>query len=112
MSDQHPRHALNDMHNPDNSDHPELAIYGVAPASSPRSLVDILRATITAHPDVAAIEAADGAITYGELESILDAEAVRLAGLGVTRGSRPLRHHGPLRRHSRHDLGRRRLRPG
>lgn len=88
MSDQHPRHALNDMHNPDSSDHPELAIYGVAPASSPRSLVDILRATITAHPDVAAIEAADGAITYGELESILDAEAVRLAGLGVTRGSR------------------------
>ncbi|NLF91267.1 MAG: amino acid adenylation protein, partial [Corynebacterium marinum] len=42
------------MHNPDSSDHPELAIYGVAPASSPRSLVDILRATITAHPDVAA----------------------------------------------------------
>ncbi len=58
------------------------------PASPPRTLVDILRATIAAHPEVTAIEAADAAITYGELEQLLDAEAARLADIGVTRGSR------------------------
>ncbi len=69
-------------------DHPELAIYGVEPASPPRTLVDILQTTIDAHPGVVAIEAAGDTITYGELGQLLDAEVSRLADIGVTRGSR------------------------
>ena len=88
MSTSLPPPASPGYRGPDSSDHPELAIYGVMPASTPRTLVDILRATMAAHPEVVAIEAAGTSITYGELEQLLDTEAARLADLGVARGSR------------------------
>lgn len=69
-------------------DHGEQAIFGVERPSPPRTLIDILKSTIAAHPEAVAIENERSAITYGELEHVLDEQARRLAGLGVGRGSR------------------------
>ena len=70
------------------SDHAERAIFGLEPAPEERTLVDILTATINAHPDIAAIEAENGIITYGELLDVLNAQVERLQEHGVGTGSR------------------------
>ncbi|WP_018296578.1 AMP-binding protein [Corynebacterium lubricantis] len=72
----------------DNLDHPEKAIFGVAPAPPEHTLVDIINATITDHPDVVAIEATEGSLTYAQLKDVLIEHAQRLHEHGVGRGSR------------------------
>ncbi len=69
-------------------DHSERAIFGVERPSPERTLIDVLRATIAAHPDAVAVESGTRAITYGELGQVLGEQARRLAELGVGRGAR------------------------
>jgi non-ribosomal peptide synthetase-like protein len=57
-------------------------------ATPERTLVDIFRASVSAHPDALALEDAQGAISYRRLEKLVDAQAAQLAGSGVVRGDR------------------------
>ncbi|WP_083883651.1 Pls/PosA family non-ribosomal peptide synthetase [Nocardia higoensis] len=59
---------------------------GLAPA--PRTLVDILDATVAAHPDAPAIDDGDTVVSYAELRDEIAARANELAAAGVTRGDR------------------------
>lgn len=73
---------------PNPQDHPELAVYGVEPPPEERTLLEIVRQTVSAHPDTLAIEGADAAITYRGLEHLIDAEVARLHAAGIGRGDR------------------------
>ena len=57
-------------------------------APTARTLVDILRATAARHPSSAAIEDADGTLSYAELLDAVRAGSRALAGSGVRRGDR------------------------
>lgn len=54
----------------------------------PRTLVDVLRATVAAHPDASAIEDGDGALSYRELMARVVQVAASLRDAGVGRGDR------------------------
>ncbi|MGO7984042.1 AMP-binding protein, partial [Rhizobium johnstonii] len=57
-------------------------------APAPRTLVDILRATVAGHPEASAIEDVHGALSYRELMARAIAVAARLHAAGVRRGDR------------------------
>ncbi len=57
-------------------------------APPPRTLLDVLRATVAAHPDSAAIEDPDGTLSYAELVESVGRGAATLAARGVRRGDR------------------------
>ncbi|PRY51626.1 non-ribosomal peptide synthetase-like protein [Knoellia remsis] len=57
-------------------------------APSPRTLVDILRATIEAHPDATAVDNGSQVLTYGELADAAEEVADTLREAGVGRGDR------------------------
>ena len=57
-------------------------------AATPRTLVDILRATAARHPDAVALDEGPATLTYRELIVAVDAQARRLATVGVGPGSR------------------------
>ena len=69
-------------------DHPELAIFGVETEPPARTLVDILSATMDAHPEEVAIESATATITYSQLRGLLDEQAARLHAKGIGPGDR------------------------
>ncbi|NLT56835.1 MAG: AMP-binding protein [Actinomycetales bacterium] len=69
-------------------DHPALAIFGVSDPTPDSTLVDILRTTMDTYPDMIALESPQSSLTYEDLRIALDAEATRLADLGIGRGSR------------------------
>ncbi|MFZ4894545.1 Pls/PosA family non-ribosomal peptide synthetase [Plantibacter sp. Mn2098] len=53
-----------------------------------RTLLDILRASVAAHPEASALEDAAGALSYREMMVRVDAIAARLVLAGVSRGDR------------------------
>ena len=55
---------------------------------SPRTLLDVLRASADEHPDASALEDADGALSYRELMANVVRAAARLHAAGVRRGDR------------------------
>jgi non-ribosomal peptide synthetase-like protein len=57
-------------------------------APTPRTLVDILRATAAAYPEASAIEDADGSVSYAELVAQAGRVAAALHAHGVRRGDR------------------------
>jgi non-ribosomal peptide synthetase-like protein len=57
-------------------------------AAPPRTLIDILRATATAHPDSSALDDGSGALSYAELLAAVEARADELRSSGVRRGDR------------------------
>jgi len=57
-------------------------------APAPRTLVDVLAATVGAHPDAVALDDGDEELTYAALLLAVHARAARLAAAGVTRGDR------------------------
>ncbi|MFC7487423.1 Pls/PosA family non-ribosomal peptide synthetase [Knoellia sp. CPCC 206453] len=57
-------------------------------APSPRTLVDILRATIEAHPDAPAVDNGTSVLTYGEFAEAAQDVADALRAAGVERGDR------------------------
>lgn len=57
-------------------------------AASPRTLVDILLATVEATPDAPALDNGADALTYTEFLDACEAVAVELADIGVGRGDR------------------------
>ena len=59
-----------------------------AEAPSPRTLLDILRATTALAPDASAIEDDRGALSYRELMTQVDVIATRLHAAGVRQGDR------------------------
>ncbi|AEV84260.1 amino acid adenylation protein [Actinoplanes sp. SE50] len=74
---------------------PEAAVPDEAPAlfrsdSAPlrRTLLDILDATVTAHPRAAAIDTGAGVLTYRELADAVEALRVTLSGHGIGVGDR------------------------
>ena len=54
----------------------------------PRTLVDVLRATVADHPDEPALDVGADHLTYAELAEAAEAVAVELAGLGIGVGDR------------------------
>ncbi|XWX57445.1 non-ribosomal peptide synthetase [Clavibacter nebraskensis] len=54
----------------------------------PRTLVDVLRATVAAHPDASAIQDGDGALSYRELMARVVQVAASLRDAGVGKGDR------------------------
>ena len=65
---------------------PELTLGGEAPP--PRTLVDIFRATVAAHPEATAVDSSVETMTYTELLEAAEALAARLAELGIGPGDR------------------------
>ena len=57
-------------------------------ASAPRTLIDILHATIAAHPDAPAIDDTRSVLTYRELGEQVDDMARSLRAVGVRTGDR------------------------
>ncbi|KGN38251.1 Pls/PosA family non-ribosomal peptide synthetase [Knoellia subterranea] len=57
-------------------------------APDPRTLVDILRATIEAHPDAPAIDNGTSVLTYGEFADAAEEVSDALRAAGVERGDR------------------------
>ncbi|MBO1903033.1 amino acid adenylation domain-containing protein [Leucobacter weissii] len=57
-------------------------------AAPERTLVDILRATVAAHPDASALDDGSGALSYRELLAASEALAAELREAGVQRGDR------------------------
>src|SRR6476659_7976860 len=69
-------------------------------ASTPRTLIDILDATIGAHPDAPAIDDPRSVLTYRELGEQVDDVARSLTAVGVRTGDRV----GIRARSGTHDL--------
>ena len=59
-----------------------------AAAPTPRTLLDILRATAARYPDASALDDGDGALSYSELLAQVGRTAARLQAHGVRRGDR------------------------
>ncbi|WP_072313414.1 Pls/PosA family non-ribosomal peptide synthetase [Agrococcus sp. Marseille-P2731] len=57
-------------------------------APPPRTLLDVLRTSVLAHPDASALEDAEGALSYRELMAAVIRTAARLSLEGVRRGDR------------------------
>ncbi|MFD1932470.1 MULTISPECIES: Pls/PosA family non-ribosomal peptide synthetase [Nonomuraea] len=65
------------------------AVYAAGPlAAPPRTLLDILKATTTAHPDASALDDGQVSLTYRELGARVASLAGELAEAGVRRGDR------------------------
>ncbi|MET8781795.1 Pls/PosA family non-ribosomal peptide synthetase [Streptomyces sp. NPDC004589] len=66
----------------------DRALFSAAPAASPRTLVDILDASVRAHPDEPALDDGDRCLTYRDLALEVESLRRRLAHAGVGRGDR------------------------
>lgn len=69
-------------------DHPALAVFGVDKVPEPRTLTDILDATVSLHPDATALVGSDGALTYQEMSTRITTQVARLADAGIGHGDR------------------------
>ncbi|UNO40978.1 Pls/PosA family non-ribosomal peptide synthetase [Streptomyces sp. MST-110588] len=72
----------------DTSDGPDAAIYRGAPAHPPRTLLDVLEATVTAHADAPALDTGEEVIDYRTLWAEVGRRAERLAAHGIGPGDR------------------------
>jgi non-ribosomal peptide synthetase-like protein len=66
----------------------DTARFSGGPAASPRTLVDILDASVRSHPDEPALDDGSAALTYRQLAVEVDRLRLRLAGAGVGLGDR------------------------
>lgn len=66
----------------------QAALDRLSAAPAPRTLLDIVRATTTRHPEASAIDDGSGALSYRELMARVGATAARLHDAGVRRGDR------------------------
>ncbi|WPH01390.1 Hypothetical protein R9X50_00423500 [Acrodontium crateriforme] len=66
----------------------ELALYPVQPATEARTLVDILEATIAAHPTALALDNGTERLTYAQLKQKIDFRVEQLHTAGVGAGDR------------------------
>ncbi|MFG2312547.1 Pls/PosA family non-ribosomal peptide synthetase [Streptomyces sp. NPDC048566] len=66
----------------------DQARFSAAPAASPRTLVDILDASVRAHPDEPALDDGRRTLSYRALAAEVEAMRWRLAQAGVGRGDR------------------------
>ncbi|SMR60845.1 unnamed protein product [Zymoseptoria tritici ST99CH_1A5] len=66
----------------------DLAIYPYEEPASARTLVDILEATITRHPDALAIDNGTSRLSYAELSKSIDLKVNALREAGVVAGDR------------------------
>ncbi|HET9657398.1 MAG TPA: Pls/PosA family non-ribosomal peptide synthetase, partial [Kineosporiaceae bacterium] len=57
-------------------------------AAAPRTLVDVFQETVCSHPDAAAMDDGNTALTYRQLSAAVDATADRLRRAGIGRGDR------------------------
>ncbi|MGO2113291.1 MAG: non-ribosomal peptide synthetase, partial [Pseudoclavibacter sp.] len=76
------------MNNPQADPIAQIPLTKGSSAASSRTLIDIIRATATSHPEASAIDDGSGALSYGELMEAIDAEAARLRAAGVRPGDR------------------------
>jgi len=67
---------------------PELAIYPSRPPATPRTLVDILDATISAYPEALAIDNSKTQLNYTQLAYEVATKAEQLKAIGVGFGDR------------------------
>jgi non-ribosomal peptide synthetase-like protein len=67
---------------------PQSVLDRSAFAAAPRTLVDVLRASVAAHPDASALDDGGGALSYRELMARVIAGAAELHAAGVRRGDR------------------------
>ncbi|MFB2557397.1 Pls/PosA family non-ribosomal peptide synthetase [Herbiconiux liangxiaofengii] len=67
---------------------PQSPLDRSALAAPPRTLVDVLRATVAAHPEASALDDGAGALSYRELMARVIAAAAELQAAGVRRGDR------------------------
>ncbi|MGZ4470430.1 MAG: Pls/PosA family non-ribosomal peptide synthetase [Nocardioidaceae bacterium] len=67
---------------------PSSPLLRAAAAPEPRTLVDIFRGTVAAHPEDPAVDTGAEVLTYLELADAAEALAEELGGLGVGRGDR------------------------
>jgi non-ribosomal peptide synthetase-like protein len=65
-----------------------VAIYPYEEATAPRTLVDILQATISSHPEALAIDNGTSRLTYAELSHAIDLKVRSLRDAGVVTGDR------------------------
>jgi non-ribosomal peptide synthetase-like protein len=73
---------------PASDDDPTAGLLRGASAPAPRTLVDVLRATVEQAPDEPALDAGNGSLTYAELAEAADGLAAELNALGVGRGDK------------------------
>ncbi|MFM9494791.1 Pls/PosA family non-ribosomal peptide synthetase [Streptomyces galilaeus] len=66
----------------------DTARFSGGPAASPRTLVDILDASVRSYPDEPALDDGSAALTYRQLAVEVDRLRLRLAGVGVGLGDR------------------------
>lgn len=66
----------------------DLAVYPYQEPGAPRTLVDILRASVLAHPDALAIDNGRQHLSYTELARCVTAQSQQLRGAGVRVGDR------------------------
>ncbi|MGW7649258.1 Pls/PosA family non-ribosomal peptide synthetase [Streptomyces bobili] len=66
----------------------DTARFSGGPAASPRTLVDILDASVRSYPDEPALDDGSAALTYRQLAVEVDRLRLRLAGAGVGLGDR------------------------
>ena len=69
-------------------DHADLAIYGVEEVPAPRTLVDVLNATVENYPQEVALESPLETLTYRQLQERIVEQVARLNASGVGRGDR------------------------
>ena len=74
---------------PDDEPPAELSVVDrTSAAPTPRTLIDVLRATAAQHAESGAIEDANGTLTYAELLDAVAGSAAELRRAGVRRGDR------------------------
>ncbi|MGX5357847.1 Pls/PosA family non-ribosomal peptide synthetase [Kocuria sp. KH4] len=67
---------------------PGRAVFPVAPAPAPRTLVDIVMDTVSRHPDATAVDDGTTVLSYAEFLERVEAQAQRLWDLDIGRGDR------------------------
>jgi non-ribosomal peptide synthetase-like protein len=66
----------------------DLALYPVAEAPAPRTLVEIFRATAVEHPEAVALDNGTAVLSYAEFERLVEDQAARLNSAGIGPGDR------------------------
>ncbi|WP_184485136.1 Pls/PosA family non-ribosomal peptide synthetase [Saccharopolyspora gloriosae] len=67
---------------------PATALFDAGPAAPERTLLDVLAATVRAHPDAPALDTGVETFTYRELADRVESDARRLTAAGIGRGDR------------------------
>ncbi|MFE6052727.1 Pls/PosA family non-ribosomal peptide synthetase [Kitasatospora sp. NPDC056446] len=78
----------NHPHHPSPTDAPPRALFPGRPAAAPRTLVDVLDATVRAHPDEPALDDGHAVLSYRALAVEVEQLRRRLAAAGIGPGDR------------------------